>query len=202
MRYYEIALFALNIPTSQRIALIILTFENSVFLLLYLNAAWLVANLYRPWSEAFFDVYTIIDTRYLEFQETLWNTSRYPYFDIQDLQNWGKIIEQPHFTNEYVIWLLKLEIYLKYFGKEKKLLSFPHYFITCCNISMLKTVTKYSFRYKWSFEKSEEITRVDCICSSLCVRNHRIYFQYSDTSTLFYTWHRPLIIWFGYLCCV
>ena len=34
-------------------------------------------------------VYTV-DSRYLEFQGTLWNTSRYPYFDISDLQNLGK----------------------------------------------------------------------------------------------------------------
>ena len=31
-----------------------------------------------------------VDSRYLEFQGTLWNTSRYPYFDISDLQNGGK----------------------------------------------------------------------------------------------------------------
>ena len=31
-----------------------------------------------------------IDSRYLEFQGTLRNTSRYPYLDISDLQNWGK----------------------------------------------------------------------------------------------------------------
>ena len=31
-----------------------------------------------------------VDSRYLEFQGTLLNTSRYPYFDISDLQNWGK----------------------------------------------------------------------------------------------------------------
>ena len=31
-----------------------------------------------------------VDSRYLEFQGTLWNTSRYPYLDISDLQNWGK----------------------------------------------------------------------------------------------------------------
>ena len=37
-----------------------------------------------------------VDSRYLEFQGTLWNTSRYPYFDISDLRNWGKqLIEQP-----------------------------------------------------------------------------------------------------------
>ena len=32
----------------------------------------------------------IVDYRYLEFQGTLWNTSRYPYLDILDLQNWGR----------------------------------------------------------------------------------------------------------------
>ena len=31
-----------------------------------------------------------VDSRYLEFQGTVLNTSRYPYFDISDLQNWGK----------------------------------------------------------------------------------------------------------------
>ena len=31
-----------------------------------------------------------VDSRYLEFQGTVWNTSIYPYFDISDLQNWGK----------------------------------------------------------------------------------------------------------------
>ena len=35
-----------------------------------------------------------------------------------------KCIEQPNFTNEYVIWLLKLEIHWKYCGKEEKLLFF------------------------------------------------------------------------------
>ena len=31
-----------------------------------------------------------VDCRYLEVKETLLNTSWYPYFDISDLQNWGK----------------------------------------------------------------------------------------------------------------
>ena len=31
-----------------------------------------------------------VDSRYLEVQATLWNTSRYPYFDISDLRHWGK----------------------------------------------------------------------------------------------------------------
>ena len=31
-----------------------------------------------------------VDSRYFEIQGALWNTSRYPYLDISDLQNWGK----------------------------------------------------------------------------------------------------------------
>ena len=31
-----------------------------------------------------------VDSRYLEVEGTLWNTSRYPYLDISDMQNWGK----------------------------------------------------------------------------------------------------------------
>ena len=37
-----------------------------------------------------FDVEKIkykVDSRYLEVEGTLWNISRYPYFDISDLQN-------------------------------------------------------------------------------------------------------------------
>ena len=37
-----------------------------------------------------------IDSRYLEFQGTFGNTSRYPYFDISDLQNRGKTISINH----------------------------------------------------------------------------------------------------------
>ena len=31
-----------------------------------------------------------VDSCYLEVEWTLSNTSRYPYFDISDVQNWGK----------------------------------------------------------------------------------------------------------------
>ena len=31
-----------------------------------------------------------VDSRYLEVEGTLWNTARYPYFDISDVQNWEK----------------------------------------------------------------------------------------------------------------
>ena len=79
-----------------------------------------------------------VDSRYLELQGTLWNTSRYPYFDISDLRNWGKqLIEQPLLTEWMCNLTPKLEIYWKYCGKEEKLLlrsnfsSFPQYFVAC-----------------------------------------------------------------------
>ena len=31
-----------------------------------------------------------VNSRYLEFQGTHWNTSRYPYLDISELREWGK----------------------------------------------------------------------------------------------------------------
>ena len=34
-------------------------------------------------------IYTV-DSRYLEFQGNLWNTSRYPYLEISELQKWRK----------------------------------------------------------------------------------------------------------------
>ena len=34
--------------------------------------------------------FTTVDSRYLEFQGTHWNTSRYPYFDISELKEWEK----------------------------------------------------------------------------------------------------------------
>ena len=50
---------------------------------------------------------TTVDSRYLEVEGTRWNTSRYPYFDISDVQNWGKYqTNNQNFTNEHVIWLL------------------------------------------------------------------------------------------------
>ena len=79
-----------------------------------------------------------VDSRYLEIQGIIWNTSRYPYFDISDLRNWGKqLIKQPRLTEWICNLTPKLELYRKYRGKEEKLLlrssfsSFPQYFVTC-----------------------------------------------------------------------
>ena len=33
-----------------------------------------------------------VNPRYLDVERTLWNTSKYPHFDISDFQNWGKYI--------------------------------------------------------------------------------------------------------------
>ena len=45
---------------------------------------------YPVFSNAFLTYPCTVDSRYLEFQGTLWNASRYPYLDISELQNWGK----------------------------------------------------------------------------------------------------------------
>ena len=68
-------------------------------------ARWYISKMHwvndkqcRPWSGAVWSEFiqlaqaclNTVDSRYLEFQGTLWNTSRYPYFHISDLQNWEK----------------------------------------------------------------------------------------------------------------
>ena len=50
----------------------------------------------QHWLRAFLQYSKIssrstVDSRYLEFQGTVWNSSRYPYLNISGLQNWGKI---------------------------------------------------------------------------------------------------------------
>ena len=37
-----------------------------------------------------YEKWITVDYRYLEVEGTRWNTSRYPYFDLSDVQNWGK----------------------------------------------------------------------------------------------------------------
>ena len=109
-----------------------------------------------------------VDSRYLETQGTLWNTSRYPYFDISDLRNWEKqLIQQPPLTEWSFNLHPKLEIYWKYCGKEEKLQFVLFSTIFWCLLVDLcvKTGTRFSLRDKRLFEISEfEITRDDCIC--------------------------------------
>ena len=111
-----------------------------------------------------------VDSRYLELQGTLWNTSRYPYFVISDLRNWGKqLIEQPPLTEWICNLTLKLEIYWKYCGKRGEIAPKEQFLlfstIFCCLLVDLciKTGTRFSLRDKRLFEISEfEITSVDC----------------------------------------
>ena len=74
-----------------------------------------------------------------------------------------KLIEQPHFINDYAIWLLKLEIYWKYCRKEEEqFLLFSTMFCYLFLNLRVRTGTRFSLRDKRLFEISEvEITRVD-----------------------------------------
>ena len=107
--------------------------------------------------------------RDLEIHGTLWNTSRYPYFDLSDLRNWGKqLIEQPPLTEWIFNLTPKLDI-LKILWKrgeiapkEQFLLFFT---LFCCLLVDLCVITgtRFSLRDKRLFEISEfEITRVYC----------------------------------------
>ena len=79
------------------------------------------------------DWYTV-DSRYLEF----WNTSRYPYLDISDLQNWEK--KNPTTTfNKYICnWRFEVRDVLKILWKrgeiapKEQFLLFFTIFFTCC----------------------------------------------------------------------
>ena len=59
-----------------------------------------------------------VDSRYLEFQGTQWNTSRYPYLVISDLQNEEKIIRTTTFKKYMCNWTLKFGDILKIMWKK------------------------------------------------------------------------------------
>ena len=60
---------------------------------------------------------TTVDSRYLESQGNLWNTARYPYLDISDLQNWGK--KSHNHINKYICnWTLEVRDKLKILWKR------------------------------------------------------------------------------------
>ena len=79
-----------------------------------------------------------IDSCYLKFQGTLWNTSRYPYLDISDFQNWGKIIQTTTFNKYVCNWTLDVRDILKILWKRgeiapyEQFLHFSTIFFTCC----------------------------------------------------------------------
>ena len=78
--------------------------------------------------------------------------------------------ELPNFKNDYVIWLLKLEIFIENIVEKGRNCSpgaISPLFHIFCNLILdfcVKTRTRFSLRNKRLFEITEvEITRVDCI---------------------------------------
>ena len=77
-----------------------LLFDNSKCLPKQKSSIVLVYNYYKFWANEMSFIHRIyleyiiklitVDSRYLEVEWTLCNTSRYPYFDISDVQNRGK----------------------------------------------------------------------------------------------------------------
>ena len=60
-----------------------------------------------------------VDSRYLEVQGILLNTSRYPYRDISDFAElWKKYIKQPHSTNKYANLIPEIRDALKILWKR------------------------------------------------------------------------------------
>ena len=109
------------------------------------------------------ETYTI-DSRYLEVQGTLWNTSRYPYLDISDMQNWGKYKSTITFQKWICNLTPEVRDRLKMFLK-REISSLFHSILLLLLDFHMKTGTRFSLRDKRLFEISKvEITRVDCIC--------------------------------------
>ena len=93
-----------------------------IFITLHTTIYWQGYHLFYSFVWSFSYIRTV-DSRYLKIQGTLWNTSRYPYFDKSDLRNWGKqLIKQPPLVERICKLPPKLEIYWKYCGKDEKLL--------------------------------------------------------------------------------
>ena len=111
-----------------------------------------------------------VDSHYLEFQGTLLNTSRYPYLDIWDLQNWGKIIGTTTFNKYICNWTLDVRDILKILWKRGEMFGaispLFHKMFFCLLLDVhVSARTRFSLRDKRLFEISEfKITGVNCIC--------------------------------------
>ena len=124
-----------------------------LWLWLFLDIFFTIERRHIHYNILKFFTYTV-ESHFLLVQGTLWNTSKYPYLDISDWQNWGKI-KQLHFTTEYLI-------YWKYCGKEEQFLLFSTIF---CHLKLdfHTTGTRFSLRDKQLLKISKvEKTRVDC----------------------------------------
>ena len=128
-----------------------------------------------------------VDSHNLKVEGILWNTSRYPHFDISDLQS----EENTSRTTKFYKWtcnltLLVRNIYWKYCGKggeiapEEQFLLLPTVFCYLMLDFFVKTRIRFSLRDKQLFEITKvEITRVDC------TQNHfHIHSAFSELSLL------------------
>ena len=86
-------------------------------------------------------------------------------------------IEQPNFTNEYVIWLLESEIYVENIVERGEIAPEEQFLLLSTIFSYLmldfnvKTRIRFSLRDKHLFEITEgEITRVDCMTGKRAMR--------------------------------
>ena len=108
-----------------------------------------------------------VDSHYFEFQGTLWNTLRYPYLDISDLQNWGKKIQTITFNKYICNWTLEVSDILKILWKRGELSPHFHNIFYLLLDFHFKAGIRFSLRDKQLFEISKvEITRVNCILIS------------------------------------
>ena len=116
-----------------------------------------------------------VDSRYLEVQGTLWNTSRYPYLDISDLQNIKKKKKKKKKSTTFKKWIcnltLKIRDVLKILWKrgeiapQEQFLLFSTIFCYLLLDFHIKTRTRFLLRDKRLFEISEvEITGFHCMC--------------------------------------
>ena len=68
-------------------------------------------------------VYGTVNSRYLKFQGTLSNTSRYPNLDISELQNGEKIIRLTTFNKYTCNWTLEVRDIVKILWKRGEIRS-------------------------------------------------------------------------------
>ena len=107
-------------------------------------------------------LYYTVDSHYLEIQAR----DSLKYFEISVHIRFAELrtnlFKRPHFKIECVIWLLKLEIYWKYYGKEENFEQFLPFSAIFCYLVLdfnVKTGTRFLLRDKRLFKMSEvEIT--------------------------------------------
>ena len=132
---------------------------------------WFNNDTYFKENNDTFRWHNTVDSRYLEVQGTLWNTSRYPYLDISGLQNRGKKKSYNYISqmNIHIIKLLKLNI-LKILWKRGEIAPLFNNIFQLLLGFHVKTETRFLLRDKRLFEISEvEITRVGCTFKSVCL---------------------------------